>query len=345
MITSIVKRKHVFALLTTLAAFSFSCVQAQGKPGSLTPIKYQIASIPGGIDAPVYLAKLQGLYEKEGLDVEIVPGRTSQDTVNSIIAGAATIGSSLGINVILSADKGQNVTAIGARYGKNIFGVLIPDDSDMRTIKDLTKRKIIVPGASYDSVLKMILKKHGVDPASNQYIMIPNPGAMLGSYASGQSDGAVTVIPWAIPAVAAKRPSRSLLFADAGVPEPGYVYIAKAETVENNPEIIRKFLRATYEANRMINADPKLAGEVTPKFVPGADVETSIGQFVAAVPFQCSDAEKGKPYGPQSLSDWKETVRIYKELGLTTSDIDPAKLFSNAAFEGATDVSAEKCPA
>ncbi len=329
-----------------LAAFSMLAIgQAQGSPGPLTPVKYQIASIPGGIDAPVYLAKMRGLYEKEGLDVQIVPGRTSQDTINSLIAGAATLGSSLGINVILSADKGQRVVAVGARYGKNVFGVVVGKDSNIHTIGDLTKRNIIVPGASYENVLKMVLKKNGVDPATNHYIMVPNPGAMVSSYASGQSDGAVTVVPWALPRVDAKRASRGLLFADFGVPEPGYVYIATPETLKNHPDIVRKFLHATYEASRLLHTDPKLAGDATVKFVPGADAATSIAQFEAAVPFECSDAEKGKPYGPQSLSDWQETVRIYKELGLVTTDVNPASLFSNAAFEPSSEVSVEKCPA
>lgn len=345
MITLIKKVNVTLALSVAFLVIPFSFAQAQSASGSLISVKYQLASIPGGNDAPAFLAKDLGLYEKEGLDVEIVPGRTSQDTINSLIAGAATIGSSLGINVILSADKGQKITAIGARYGKNVFGVVVPKDSDMRTIRDLTNRKIIVPGASYDRLLKMILKKNGVDPESNQYLLVVNPGAMIGSYASGQSDAAVTVVPIVLSSVASKRPSRGLLFADYGVPEPGYVYIAKPETVQNNPELIRKFLRATYEATRLLNADPKLAGEVTAKFVPGADVATAIAQYKAMALFQCSDAEKGKAYGPQSLIDWKDTVRIYKDLGLTTREIDPKSLFSNAAFENATDVSAEKCPA
>jgi NitT/TauT family transport system substrate-binding protein len=334
-----------FSASLVLLMVVFAAPTVVGQPaGALTPVKYQIHSVPTGLDAPLFVAKSRGLYAKEGLDVEILPGRTSQDAVNALIAGTAKIAASLGTNVILSADKGQRVVAIGARYGKNVFGLLVGDDAGIKTLRDVKSKRIIVPGATYEALLKALLKKHGVDPASNEYILIPNPSAMISTYAAGKSDAALTVVPWGEQVAASKRASRGVLFVDYGDPEPGYVFIALADTIKKEPDLLRRFMRATYEGFRLANADPKLAGEVTAQSVPGADAATARREFEAMRPYQCSPRERAKPFGPQSLDDWKDTVQLYREVGLINTPVDPANLFSNAVFEGDSTVSRERCP-
>jgi NitT/TauT family transport system substrate-binding protein len=319
-----------------------SAVQAPATAADLEPLRMQFGSIPVPAFAATFYAKESGIYEKAGLKVDILPGRLSQDAVNAVVAGSADIAFVLAVNHILSVDKGQKVVAVGNVYGSNAFGAIGAKDSGITKLLDLQGKKVLLPAASYESLLRAMITQKGGDPDKITYVLIPQPAAMLTAYAGKQGDAVVTVIPFAQSGIEAARPSVYMPFADEGDPEPLYVWVVRPDVLAKDKGKIRKFLKATYEAQGLVNANPAVAVDAFVKSVPGATPERVVPDFKAWMPFQCAD--KQAVIGRASDASWKTAVDLYRKTKLITSDMKPTDLYTNEFFEGADSVSTVKCP-
>ena len=82
------------ALLTLAAAIAFvgaptAFAQSASKP--LTPVSFRLDWKPGGQHAPFYLGKERGYYAAEGIDLTIISGSGSADSVKQLGAGAVDL--------------------------------------------------------------------------------------------------------------------------------------------------------------------------------------------------------------------------------------------------------------
>lgn len=305
------------------------------------PFRMQFGSISVPAFAPPYIAKESGLYEKAGLKVDLLPGRLSQDTVNAVVAGSADIGVVLAVNLIFSVDKGQKLVAVGNMYGSNAFGVIAAKETGIKNLLGLQGHKVLVPGASYETLLRALITQQGGDPSKVSFILIPQPAAMLTAYAAKQADAVVTVIPFAQAGAEAARPSVYMPFSKEGDPEPLYVWVVRPDVLAQKKDQIRKFLKATYAATGTINANPASAVDAFVKSVPGAVADRVVPDYTGWIPFQCAE---GQPVvGRASDAAWKTAIDLYRKTKLITSAMKATDLYTNEFFDGADPVSAVKC--
>ncbi|MES2536456.1 MAG: ABC transporter substrate-binding protein [Pseudomonadota bacterium] len=336
--SNVIKRLAWVTFLTGV----FSASQFSAHAADLEPLRMQFGSIAVPAFAAPFLAKESGMYEKAGLKVDILPGRLSQDTVNALVAGSADIGVVLAINHILSVDKGQKLVSVGNMYGGNAFGVIAAKETGIKNLLGLQGHKVLVPGASYEALLRALIAQQGGNPDKVTYILIPQPAAMLTAYAAKQADAVVTVIPFAQSGVEATRPSVYMPFSKEGDPEPLYVWVVRPDVLAQKKGQIRKFLKATYAATGMINANPGVAINSFVKSVPGAVAERVVPDYAGWVPFQCAEGQT--VVGRASDSAWKTAIDLYRKTRLITSSLKSTDLYTNEFFDGADPVSSAKCP-
>lgn len=311
-------------------------------PAYAEPLKVQFgtASLPAFV-APHY-AEAQGYYDAAGLEVELIPGRLSQDAVNAVAAGNADVAFALSINQLLTADKGQELISVGNMYGTNGFGLVVGKDTDITTLKGLEGHEVLVPASSYEQLLRAMIKNQGGDPEKVTYITVSQIAAMLQTYAGKQADAVSTALPFAYAGVETTRPSLYLKFADEGSPEPMYVWIVRPETWESRKEEITAFMRATYRAVGELNVDPTIATAVQEAAAPGSDPQKMAPDYNLWLEYQCAPGQN--VVGVASADAWEQAVAMYRQIGLVTSDIQSADLFTNELFEGDDPVSTVPCP-
>ena len=326
--------------LTILAA-TFLFLSA-GTADEQSRLRVQFGSIAlPAFGAPFY-AQQTGAYEKAGLRVDIQAGRLSQDAVNAVIAGTSDIAFALAINVILSADKGQRVVAVGNFYGKNGFGLIAAKDKGIDKITDLAGHSVLVPGGSYEALIRALITRQGGDPSKTKFILVPQPAAMLNSYVGKQADAVLTVIPFGYSGVEASRPSVYIPFADIGDPEPLYVWVVRPDVLAKRGDEIRRFLKVTYTAMGEINRDPDVLIAPFVKAVPGAQADKVVVDYKPWLEFECADGES--IVGQPSARSWSAAVQLYKDVGLIGPALKAEELFTAAMFEGANSVSSLLCP-
>lgn len=323
-----------------LAGCALLTVQANA--ADLEKLKVQYGSLAVPAFAAPFVAKETGAYEKAGLDVEILAGRLSQDTVNAVLAGTTDIGFVLGVNQILTVDKGQKVVAVGNYYGRNAFGLIASKESGVTKLAELEGKTVILPAASYEALLRALIADQDGDPEKVTYVTIPQPAAMLTAYSGKQGDAVLTVIPFARSGVESARPSTYIPFADVGDPEPLYVFVVRPDVLEQKKDAIHKFLAATYATMGEINQNPDSMVEPFVKSVPGAKAERVVPDYQAWKEFQCAPGQS--VIGAPSKEALETALALYSRVKLISNPLTAGDLMTNEFFEGSNPVSTAPCP-
>ncbi|HEX5611851.1 MAG TPA: ABC transporter substrate-binding protein, partial [Burkholderiales bacterium] len=129
--------------------------------------------VPGGDHAPYYYAKKEGWYAKEGIDLNLEPGKGSALAVQKVGAGANPIGLADMGNVLLGKAKGANTVGVFNVYANSPQGLYWLKSSGIKGIKDFPGKKIGNPAA--DGARPMwpaLAKANGIDPKSVTWVNI-----------------------------------------------------------------------------------------------------------------------------------------------------------------------------
>jgi NitT/TauT family transport system substrate-binding protein len=156
--------------------------------------KVRIGYLPVTGHAKFFVAKEQGIFEQEGLDVELVEFQNSADGINALKAGKIEIGAFGTTAPLVHISKGTDLRIIGGIMGEDAAIVTTPGNAgSIRSIGDLRGKKIAtVRLASGDAVLRGALHDAGIDWKKDvQIFELKNPPAVIEALKTGQVDAGV----------------------------------------------------------------------------------------------------------------------------------------------------------
>src|SRR5205085_12309682 len=121
--------------------------------------------VPGGDHAPYYYAKKLGWYQKEGIDLNLEPGRGSALATQKVGAGANPVGLADMAGVLVARGKGADSVAVFNVYANSPPGMYWLKSSGIKGIKDFAGKKIGNPAADGARVMWTALAKaNGMHP-------------------------------------------------------------------------------------------------------------------------------------------------------------------------------------
>ncbi|NUR01031.1 MAG: ABC transporter substrate-binding protein [Streptomyces sp.] len=306
------------ALAAALALLLAACGDGGGgsaSAGGRTQVT--VAALPLTDSAALYLARDRGLFTKEGLDVRIQPVQQSIQALPALAKGQVDVIASANYVTFLQADeKGTldlRILAEGVRVAPHMMDVLVPKDSDIRTVADLAGRKVAVNILNniQSLTLNAILDAKGVGRPVYRQIAFPQMGPAL---ERGQVDAVHAVEPFDS-AIRGELKARVLL--DGGsapvqsLPISGYVTTRKFAA--DHPKAAAAFRRAIEAASKIAAQDPGAVREELPKYTKvTAGQATSIG--LPAYPVSTDAAQL------------RRLTELMKEQGLLKKALDPATL-------------------
>ena len=156
--------------------------------------KLRIGYLPVTGHAKFFVAKEQGLFAQEGLDVELVEFVNSADGINALNAGKIDVGAFGTTAPLVHISKGTDLRIIGGIMGEDAAIVTTPDRATViKSVADLRGKKVAtVRLASGDAVLRGALHDAGLDWKKDiQIFELKNPPAVLEAVKSGQVDAGV----------------------------------------------------------------------------------------------------------------------------------------------------------
>lgn len=250
----------------------------------LEKIDFRLNWIPQGNHAVYYVAKDKGWYEDVGLKVNIQRGSGSNDAVKYADVGRVDVAMADASTAAVSRTKGANIKIIAEVYVKSPFTVWARKDKGIEEPKDLVGHTIGAPAGDAQRVFfPAFAGAVGIDPDDVTWVNI-GPGAKIQSLGAGSVDATV------------HYSDQLYLYREAvgdnlvrfrwpayGVNPYGKSLIANEKTIEQRPEMLEKFLEASFRAYRWTVQNPEKAIEIERKYVPEAEKEKFLAMLKESI--------------------------------------------------------------
>src|SRR6267378_2132101 len=148
-------------IIAAVAALVAAPAAAQQK------IDFILNWVPGGDHAPYYYAKKLGWYQKEGIDLNLEPGKGSALATQKVGAGANPVGLADMAGALVAKGKGADSVAVFNVYANSPQGLYWLKSSGIKGIKDFPGKKIGNPAADGARTMwPALAKANGIDPKS-----------------------------------------------------------------------------------------------------------------------------------------------------------------------------------
>ena len=231
---------------TLIAAFAAAAIfpaHAQQK------LDFILNWVPGGDHAPYYYAKKLGWYAKEGIDLNLEPGKGSALATQKVGAGANPIGLADMGGVLVAKSKGADSVAVFNVYANSPQGLYWLKSSGIKSIKDFPGKKIGNPAADGARTMGPALAKaNGIDPKSVTWVNI-DANAKLSALKSKSID--ITTSFYNIHHIFQRELGTDMGFLawrDVGLNPYGNSVIVNEAFLAKNKPMIGKFVKVTQRA-------------------------------------------------------------------------------------------------
>lgn len=211
----------------------------------------KVGYLPVTGHAKFFVAKEQGFFTQEGLDVELIEFVNSADGLNALVAGKLDIGAFGTTAPLAHIAKGTDLRIVGGIMGGDASLIATPEKaSQIKTIADLKGKKVAtVRMATGDAVLRGALTDAKVDwKADVQIFELKNPPAVIEAVKSGQVDAGMV---WGPHDLRAEDQGLKIVIRSSDL-QPGHPCCRLVVTRQNydDKETWGKFLRAILRAEK-----------------------------------------------------------------------------------------------
>jgi ABC-type nitrate/sulfonate/bicarbonate transport system substrate-binding protein len=152
--------------MSLVMVFLMCGIAAYGQVQPDTGKKPQVKLIYGALTAangPIWVAADQGLFEKYGLDVQVVHGRGATP-VQATISGAVELGHYAGVQVVAANLSGSDLVFVAAQTNYAVLSIWTKRDSPVKSLAGPFGKTIGVgaPGSATHTNTRLALKKIAV---------------------------------------------------------------------------------------------------------------------------------------------------------------------------------------
>lgn len=314
------KMRKLFALITVaalLVGMISGCSKDKKEADTAQTQTLNLAIQPAVGFLPLYIMRDEQLIEKAladaGYDVKVTytEYESGPPENEAFAAGLVDIGIMGNVPALSGIASGQDRKLIGIAYnGEATEAIIVPKDSDIKTVADLKGKKIgLVVGSIAQNLVSAVFEENNLKFSDVEFVNL-FAGEQPQALANGQVD-----------AVAVWEPTISKLTADGsnvvladgtGVFLGENPIIARSEYIEKNPEIVQIYMDTYKKAAELLAADTdKYAEQYSDYF----GLETSIIRSALAnakQPIAITDAD---------VTDLQKTADFLKSENLVTKEI------------------------
>jgi NitT/TauT family transport system substrate-binding protein len=269
-------------------------VHAQSKP--VRPFTFILDFLPYGEYTPYFTALDKGWYKEEGLDVKILRGAGSGDTIKRIAVGQGEAGSA-DFSALTGARANEDirVKAIAAYFRRPPHSIFVREGSGINSAKDLAGKTLaITPGNSHQILFPLLAKLAGFRADSVKWVTMD--GAAMGpALIAGRVDGAPFFANHEArlqkQAKAQGQSLKRISYADVGFDMYSLVVFAREESIAKDADTLRAFLRASLRGMKYAFAKEHLeeGARILLKYNPEVDLDAAVGAASVASRYAMTD--------------------------------------------------------
>ena len=244
--------RTVLPLVAAVAALAGCGSGAAERPERTATLVLDFA--PNGAHAGIYKALDDRSDRDHGIRLRVRQPTSTSDSLKLLAIGRADLAVADIHDLGLARERGEDLVGVGALVQRPLAAVIAA--REVRRPRDLEGRRVGVTGVpSDDAVLRSVLRSDGGDPGKVRRITI---GFTAVPSLLARRVSAATAF-WNAEGVTLRRRgfrSREFRVGDYGAPPyPELVLVARRETVEEDPGLVRDTLAALHDGTRAALAD------------------------------------------------------------------------------------------
>ena len=321
----------LLALLLLLATGGGVTSATHVRAQELTKVTVALDWYPNANHAGLFLAKERGYFAVEGLDVELYTPADPTVVLQTVGGGKDTLGISYQTDLLLARAQAVPVVSVAALVQQPLLGVMSLSSAGITRPRDLVGKTVGYPGIpSQEAFLATMLEADG---ATRDDVKLVDVGfSLVPAVVSGRVD-AVMGAYWTHETIVADReghPVDLLRVEQWGVPSYyELVLVAGEQTLGQDPETVRAFLRAMQRGYADAIADPGAAVDALAAASPDLDraVETE-GLALLTPAWTAGDV----PVGTQNPARWQAYAAWMIDQGLIPKDVNVGAAFTTAVL-------------
>lgn len=304
-----------------------------------TAVPVELGWTTDGRAAFLYLGIEAGIYAAEGLDVRVHRGRGAVAMATDISQGRFPFGVNTDLAAILPLrQKGSDIKGIMVMNARSPHGFQAFAEKNVRTPKDFEGRSVgLQPGSLGEKLFPMLANANGVDLSKVR--IVPLSGDVyVPAFLEGRIDlisGLYDAVYQAVRLRAEKRGKAltAVWFKDWGLDTLGNLIVAREQTLREQPDLVRRFLRASKRALDATRADPGQALSAILKHTPELERDITQAQLQAFLELAVDpDAGPGR-IGCADAKKLQRSVDLYRQALEIGAPVPPEQTFTNEFME------------
>ncbi|HPU50593.1 MAG TPA: ABC transporter substrate-binding protein [Burkholderiaceae bacterium] len=229
--------------------------------------KVRLSWLPIMQTTALYVAVQDRLFERAGIDAELVQFQNPNQIIDSLVANQADAGApgaAAGITMLAESRypgsfKVFGLQGGGIRVNRINDGLIVKNGSPIKTFKDLRGRSLgHLPGIQWRTISRHMLRVNGLDPDKDVRLQEIAVGLQVPSVVAGSIDATLSLEPVGSVAVASGEATRAIVNPCASViADPFYsgVSVLTARFIKERPQVARKLVQVLDQATRIANAE------------------------------------------------------------------------------------------
>jgi NitT/TauT family transport system substrate-binding protein len=269
--------------------------------------------------AGFYAAAQNGYYDSVGLNVHFIEGGAAVDRLQSVIDGTAQMGVAGPSELIIARSNDIPLRAVATIYRRDPFVFFALAESGITRPEDFVGKTILVrPRAQ--PIFQAMMTRVGLGP--DQYTEVADSDeAALFDHDVDVSNGFVTT--QVIEAQEAGYQLNLIYPDDYGVHFYSDTIFTTDDFIDNHPDTISAFLRATFEGWTYAVEHPDQVGALVVQYAPAANPDFEISEMSASLPFVNTGEDHIGWMKPEAWSGMIETLEAQNVIagGINPEDV------------------------
>ena len=323
------------ATLIAGALFMSGCVEPTEE--EVTDVNVMMPDVALPLWSPFYCAVDQGYYTDEGFNVTITyTSYGTMDSLKQLAANKVDFGYGGDDGVVIARSQDMPVVAIHKTIHNSLYYIFSNPERNITTPEDLIGKKIATPsaGATVTILTKAVLHKAGLDYNNVEFVFAG--AGIIPALVQDQVDAMTGYVPQKV--VIENMGHDVNMINTSDYTDLGKIYIFTNEKmIQENPEIVTKFVAATQKGLEYSIAHPEEAIDIYIKFNPDAakDRDLNLAIWKAMVEEGFDRDINGKPiYHLPSEDDWVEKQNTLYDIGMIDSKTNVSKMFTDEFAKG-----------
>ena len=297
----------------------------------LTEVTVMMPFVPLPAWNAFYTAADQGYYTDEGLDVNITHTTFGTlDSLKQLAANKVDFAYGGDESVIIARSQDMPIVATQRVVQNNLFSVISKSENNITEIEDLVGKKVAAPGAgaTITIIMKAMLYNAGLNPDDTEFVFVG--AGVIPALAQDQVDVMGSYVPQIVIVQGMGYDTNIINASDYTTIGNTYVYTTE-KMVENNPEVVTKFVRATQKGLEYAIAHPNEATDAYIKFNPDAakDRDLNMAIWNGFVTEDTGDVFSKEVFELPSEDNWTEKQDTLYNIGIIDKKTDVSKMYTD----------------